>query len=107
MDAYPGLSDWELAQGQISQTSYELTPSENGATVVLGICPCPLTFHETGVESLSSRASPSNCYRGQSLIFSRHPYAPTDENYVLFVEEAEEGVEFRRNLAFPSLSEFI
>ena len=54
----------------------------------------PLTFHETGGRSiitdkpkplLSVAISPPSHF-----CVEPPPYAPTDENYVLFVEEAEE-----------------
>ena len=88
----------------VSQTSYELTPSEKWGDNAWYLPDAPLTFHKTEWKVYHHGQAQATVIGGNLSTFSLlrgTPYAPTDENYVLFVEEAEEDeyVEFERNLA--------
>ena len=97
----PKTESWLKA---VSQTSYELTPSEKWGDNAWYLPDAPLTFHETEWKVYHHGQAQATVIGGNLSTFSLlrgTPYAPTDENYVLFVEEAEEDdyVEFDRNLA--------
>ena len=81
-----------------------MTPSEKWGDNAWYLPDAPLTFHKTEWKVYHHGQAQATVIGGNLSTFSLlrgTPYAPTDENYVLFVEEAEEDdyVEFDRNLA--------
>ena len=88
----------------LSQTSYQLTPSEKWGSNAWYLPDAPLTFQPTEWKVYNHGQARATAIGGNHSTFSLlrgTPYAPQPDSYILFVEEAEEDdyLEFDRNLA--------
>lgn len=88
----------------LSQTNYELTPSQKWGSNAWYLPDAELTFQPTQWKVYNHGQARATAIGGNHSTFSLlrgTPYAPKDKDYVLFVEEAEEDdyFEFDRNLA--------
>ncbi|MBP2624164.1 S66 family peptidase [Streptococcus oricebi] len=88
----------------VTQTSYDLEPSQKWGSNPWYLPDAELTFQETKWQVYNHGRASATALGGNLSTFSLlhgTPFAPQDKNYILFVESAEEDdyMEFDRNLA--------
>ena len=88
----------------LTQTSYDLEPSQQWGSNPWYLPDAELIFHKTEWKIYNHGQASATALAGNLSTFSLlrgTPFAPQDKNYILFVESAEEDdyMEFDRNLA--------
>lgn len=90
----------------LSQTSYDLTPSQEWGNNAWYLPDAEMTFHQTEWKVYNHGQAKATALGGNLSTFSLlrgTPYAPQDTDYILFLEEAEEDDYFNFDRALAAL----